>query len=365
MVAFTINMGEYSPYKFREKTGYIFLDSNSQEKHFYSGSVVEEMPQVDISLRTLDLTSDGKKILASTPRSFYHFIIDLVGKLNYQLEKDRDVEVILDRAVFYSDTEHPVPGYPIVYQSLLEGLDNLNIKYSFVDFNKYDVIKINNFYTLAEYQPEINYAKSAASFYSFYVKDKAIKPHRKIFISRRLIGNRVQPNLPSWIKVNHDNRIDNYLEIEEYFSSLGFEIVFAESIRSFREQVSLFYEAEIVVGTSGSGLTNAVFMQNNTTVVELFTPLIINIPENILRGGPGTIGQMNPMNNPEAYVPVEEIHFFYSLIALHKQQKYISIQNFDRSVANIKEVIESDSYMRSLFHREESDPGIIGRLLKR
>jgi capsular polysaccharide biosynthesis protein len=45
---------------------------------------------------------------------------------------------------------------------------------------------------------------------------------------------------------------------------------------SFADQVRLFSEAEIVVGPHGGGLTNTVFSQPGTTVIEVFPPSYIS-----------------------------------------------------------------------------------------
>lgn len=365
MVASTINIGEYSPYKFREEVGYVFVDSRSNEKHFYSGGIIDTRPGNIDQLRTLNLKSDSKKILASVHRSYYHFIVDFVAKLSYQLKIDSDVEVILDAGIIPEVLDSGDNGFQAAYHSVLEGLENLNIRYRLVNFNDYDVIEINNFYTLEPFQPDINYSKSLSDFYSFYIKDKNVKPYRKVFVSRRLVGNRPTNSLATWIPVGHDNRIDDFVKIEEYFRSLGFEIVTAESIRSFKDQVNLFYETSILVATSGSGLTNSIFMQENTTVVELFTPLVVGIPKTILDGGMGMINIVDPANNPQMYATVEEIHYYYALLSLHNNQKYMSIQNFDRSIDKIIDVIENDPYMKSFFHRQDKPGGLASRLLKR
>ena len=61
--------------------------------------------------------------------------------------------------------------------------------------------------------------------------------------------------------LNNDILVANLIEI-------GFRVVFPEDY-TFREQVSLFSKAKIVVGVSGSGLQNCMFCQEDATVVEI------------------------------------------------------------------------------------------------
>ena len=242
------------------------------------------------------------------------------------------------------------------YNSILEALDNHNIKYHIFNFEDYDVLRTNKTYSLSSMAAHINYPKEIFDFYSFYANNKGIKPYRKVFISRKRIGERPAPSNANWIKIKNDNRIDDYLKVEEYFSSLGFEIVYAEDFQNFKDQFNLFYEAEIIVGTSGSGLTNGIFMQEGTTMVEILTPLIVGIPPFMIDNNYDLMGQ--EPNNVNTYVSVEEIHYFYNLISFHKKQKYISIPNLERKTSQIKDLIESDGYMRDFLHREgKADTG--------
>jgi hypothetical protein len=93
-----------------------------------------------------------------------------------------------------------------------------------------------------------------------FIRDSYLKgisthsPNRKIYISRKNASAR---------------RILNEIEIIEYLSGLGFEIIEAESF-SFDDQVKLFSQAEVVVSPHGSGLSNIVFCNKKTKVIELF-----------------------------------------------------------------------------------------------
>lgn len=76
---------------------------------------------------------------------------------------------------------------------------------------------------------------------------------RRLFVSRAAAARR---------------NVTNEDAILERLTPLGFERVEAEAL-SFAEQISLFTDAEIVVGPHGAGLTNAVFCAPGTIVVEL------------------------------------------------------------------------------------------------
>jgi capsular polysaccharide biosynthesis protein len=82
--------------------------------------------------------------------------------------------------------------------------------------------------------------------------------NKKIFVSRRNLG-KVGPNSRSLI---------NRHEVEDFFENLGYRIVHPENL-SVSEQINIFSMADVVAGEAGSGLHNSIFMQNETTVVNL------------------------------------------------------------------------------------------------
>lgn len=64
-------------------------------------------------------------------------------------------------------------------------------------------------------------------------------------------------------------RVVNERELEPILADLGFEIVECEAL-SFRQQVGLFREAEVVAGPHGAGLTNVLWAPPGCRVLELF-----------------------------------------------------------------------------------------------
>lgn len=86
-----------------------------------------------------------------------------------------------------------------------------------------------------------------------------VKQTKRIYISRRLATCR---------------RIVNEFEIEQHLKGYGFDTYLLEEM-SFSDQVSLFNQAEIVISSHGSGLTNLMFAHPKTMVLEVFEPEIV------------------------------------------------------------------------------------------
>jgi len=81
--------------------------------------------------------------------------------------------------------------------------------------------------------------------------------HEYIYVSRRLCDKR---------------RIINEEELEQGLSFLGFQTIFLEQL-SIEQQATLFNQAKVIVAPHGAGLTNLVFCQEGSTVIEIFSPV--------------------------------------------------------------------------------------------
>ena len=84
--------------------------------------------------------------------------------------------------------------------------------------------------------------------------------------NRRLLVERKGPT----------RKIQNFDEVQAFLTHEGFETVFLEGM-SIREQILLFQSAEFVIGTHGAGLTNLLFCEPGTKVLD-FMPSVETRP---------------------------------------------------------------------------------------
>lgn len=97
---------------------------------------------------------------------------------------------------------------------------------------------------------------SSSGLLNFDVNNSYINSSERVYISRS--------------DANH-RQLLNEVEIFDHLRPLGFVQVALESL-SFRDQVALFASAKVIIAPHGSGLTNMVFCQPGTTVIELVSP---------------------------------------------------------------------------------------------
>lgn len=86
------------------------------------------------------------------------------------------------------------------------------------------------------------------------------KNSRRIYVSRGKCVNRIESN--EW-------------ELDDLLKQYGFEKVHLEDM-SFLGQVELFHSASVILSQHGAGLTNIVFAQKGTMIIEIFEPEFVN-----------------------------------------------------------------------------------------
>jgi tetratricopeptide (TPR) repeat protein len=98
---------------------------------------------------------------------------------------------------------------------------------------------------------------------------------RRVFLKEGAIASSPS-NRRFYISRNHttNRRIINELEITKLIEKFGFQTVILESL-SIAEQAKLLATAEAVIAPHGGGLTNLVFCQPGTKVIELFSPTYV------------------------------------------------------------------------------------------
>lgn len=173
-------------------------------------------------------------------KSYFHWLMDCLPRLI--LFKDRGVDLTL-----------LLPSYlrekPFVQESLAM-LRNSN--YRFLEKDSWYYVR--GLFFPVHLAPTGNYNDEVTKkLRSAFAGNTAEAPVLKIYISRSKAAHR---------KIANENEIQPLLERH------GFKTVYCEEI-SFKEQVSLFNNTAILLANHGAGLTNMLFMQAGTTVIEL------------------------------------------------------------------------------------------------
>jgi capsular polysaccharide biosynthesis protein len=161
---------------------------------------------------------------------------------------------ILTRLVLIDDMRNYVLLLPLHLSKnsfITETLNFLGINYCFIDVGN---ILVNvNVVTVKFNYPSGNYDPAVVKILQAKLQVVKKNPYRQVYISRAKAGRR--------------KMIDENQFIEEIMK-LGFEVVYCEDM-NFNQTREFFSDVKILIAQHGAGLTNMLFMQPKSTVIEI------------------------------------------------------------------------------------------------
>ena len=268
-----------------------------------------------------------KSVLISLDSSFYHFVAETVSFIAEIYEKDKNTLFIIN-----SGNVNSIDSLSVKFvKSFIDILDNKNIRYLITDLYRNRIIVKNvkiyqhNFYNK-------NFANRVYDFFYNCIKDKDKLPSKMVYVSRRGSNrtDKIQKDTVSYnnnMYFNHDERIDDEPKLEKYFKSIGFDVIDPTEFASLEDQINYFYDVKTLVSLTGSGLTNAIFMQKNQKVIELVTSMV-------------TLQMRDGDSGTNKDIFEESIHNFFINLSFDKEHYHYSISNIDRKCDILIDKIE-------------------------
>jgi hypothetical protein len=204
-------------------------------------------PLVDISKLPTPEKIKGKLAVVgqSGQKCYYHWMVEVLPKLALLQESGISYDYLY------------IPTYIQFMKETIKllGIDPKKIiskKYDYVQFDELIVPSMPSDYGYcSEYV--INFLRNTF----IPLAEKAVNHNlfaKRVFVSRKKASSR---------------KIINEDEVFELFKKHGFVRYNLEDL-SVLEQVALFYNAEMIVAEHGAGLTNIIFAQPKTKVIEIF-----------------------------------------------------------------------------------------------
>ena len=213
-------------------------------------------------LNSIKRIDSGIRINGKYSYNYYHNLYEHLIRLIPIRENNglipADVPIVIDEDIWNT------PSLRQIYQFLGNSLGRETIVVS-----KSEGIFVNNLYTISDVNylvpKHIDFMKGSIEDYVFD-KDYTLKL-RKI-----LLPNRIKSSFPKRFFITRkytNHRNFNEDEIFAILEPFGFEIVAPEKY-TFDQQMSLFNEAECIVGGSGAAFTNLLFCSSSCMIVCLF-----------------------------------------------------------------------------------------------
>lgn len=186
-------------------------------------------------------------------RHYGHFILETLPMLAYCIDnKFTDLQKIF--LPFFLNPKNinnnilKSTNLKLIYDFLFM----LNINIDTINYHIYNTNLKTNF--LIPNKSMINLYYYRLVINKIHSRFKSVKPFRKIFILRKPSKHRVSSTITTMI--------------ENYMINIGFELIDMTKL-NIEQQILLMYESSTIVGFSGSGMHNSMFLQPNNTAITL------------------------------------------------------------------------------------------------
>lgn len=242
--------------------------------------------------KEINFVGNEPKAVIELINGFYGFIVgDLKAIISFYSNKNNlnTTLIIL--------SHHNSNDFFMYEKFLLRYLDDINVSYKVIPIltNQDQYIKINNFTLLDQSRaflaPSIVYP-NIKKYIANNVSEK-----KKVFISRKNAFREQQAV---------EQRSMDHEKLESIFKDIGFEIVYAENFENFIDQINYFNNVEVLAGLTGAGMTNMIFMNPGSKVIQLINPISFVHDKNTI---------------------IKELHLIYDSLAFFKNHTMLLIPN--------------------------------------
>jgi hypothetical protein len=304
---------------FQEFGDFITVKTPEDLKDRHPYGFGEKEPEFFVST-SKELVSEEVKVLFPIEDTFYHFFIDSLPTLLKLHKQDPNILFVL-----YLQRARPNLGYEKFLVLLFRILDSINMKYRLVStINGVEfapVYEINNYILIPPGSSilelvtfvDVQYAVGLAFKYArddTWDENELVPPFRKVYLTRGGKGSNIGPVAEDYIFYKDDLRMHEEEKLQEFFSSLGYEIVEPETkFDSIMEQIFYMREVKTLVSVTCSGLANMLFMQPGQLIIELQAELV----------------QIDSTADPELTTPKQNLHNFYQPLSFMGGHTYIGI----------------------------------------
>jgi hypothetical protein len=190
-----------------------------------------------------------------------------------------------------------------------------------------------------------------ADFFNKFVDKNTSQPDKKVFLSRKKIAPQKSQHFANFSHTI-DDRIDDHTELEKIFFDYGFEIIYPEDFKNFKEQIEFFKTVKVLVSLTSSGLVNATFMEPGSTVIEIVTPLLTVSP--LINDEYFKQYNIDPTQKENAldFSYIHEVHMFYHAMSFMKNMLYVAIPNHRRSASEINDFVKNNQILQNILNNE-------------
>lgn len=257
-----------------------------------------------------EMLSEIPKGITLIPDNYFHYFPDFIGPIYSFLNNCIDLGISQVEIIGVDEDNENSIGkqFSLFTQHCLEKFsDRIEVSYTTISrgLSGHDqpLIRISNSRLIDQRDIGVSLNFIYESSKTFSESTEELTPNKMVFLSRK----------NDLAKDASDNRTLYEEECEQFFSSIGFEVVNGESFGNLKDEILYFRDASVLVGMTGSGLTNSMFMNPGQTVIEIVCPIKFTDE------------------------PKYEIHNFYKTISLLKGHRYVAVSNINKTKEELLE----------------------------
>lgn len=319
-----------------EKFEGLFEATSISSSSNFAGYVPKKVSELenDSIYRDEMLLSDRYKIIWTAQIGLYNLYYCAFPQLMEMVNNTKDAIVLINSSQMSQEANMPH------FTFILDWLDSNGVEWQFFN-DPPKSFYIRNFYKAVNQITKTEDIDNVYDFANSFIENKNVEPFRKVYVSRRHIETRDYSFIMPGLTVYKDDRLNDHDVLELFLEKNGFEVIIPEQkFTNFKDQIEYFNQTKLLVSLSSSGISNSLFMQPKTTVVEFMT--LYPTPST----GPD---YENPENKVSGY---EGIHHLYHAQAYLKNHNYVAIPNQTRMSDDIINKIESNDWLRTMFIEE-------------
>jgi hypothetical protein len=228
----------------------VFLESFGNAFKWFAGSPPKELA----SYSSVTTASFGGPVTCLASATFYHFLLEEVPRLLLVLRERPDLPVL---------TLADPPDHVRSTIALLKDLGAI----------RGDVINLpSGLYRVPEY------VFASAEQDSGFVRGESLRLLRALAKQVVESDGSTAPQTGSKLFVSRkraSRSFSNETAVEAMLAQRGFSVVYTEDLE-VREEMLLFGQADVVVGSHGAGLSNIIWTRPGTRFIEIFSPRKFN-----------------------------------------------------------------------------------------
>jgi len=287
----------------------------------------------DPEYTTETLMSDQIKIFWWMNIGLYNSLFECFSHLVHEIKKYEDPVVIINTTNIFSEMDYAYATF------ILQSLTDIGVKWEI--YNHKNIIYVNNFVVINRFCVTPENIQELKDHFAKYIKNKDVKPFRKVYLSRRHLAPRDYKWIKDGLSCKTDHRLFDSEVLEKFLEDNGFEVIIPEEkFTNFVDQINYMYEVDTLVSLSSSGIANALFMQKNTSVIEFIT----TYPMGLITG--------NWSEDENSVEGSESVHHLYQTLSYVNHNCYFALPNWSRYSEDLINIIKENTHFRKIIMGE-------------